>query len=75
MINCGGNIDIVEVLQPAEDVTFFILDCHRPFELKNVYSEKQIRIMITDEKELDEIPDYNDIFKDESVSFKKFMTS
>lgn len=43
LINCGGCIDIVEYLQPDEDVTFFICDSHRPFDVCNIYSDKQVK--------------------------------
>ncbi len=43
MINCGNNMDILEVLQPEEDVQFFICDSHRPIDLFNVYNDTQVR--------------------------------
>ena len=64
-INCGGTLDLVELLQPAESVIFYILDSHRPYDLCNIYSEDQVRILgKADEDE--EIPEYNEIFRDES---------
>lgn len=43
LVNCGGCIDIVDVLLPVEDVTFFICDSHRPYHICNVYSDAQVR--------------------------------
>ncbi|KAK2575020.1 hypothetical protein KPH14_008767 [Odynerus spinipes] len=65
MINCGGTIDLIELLQPPESITFFIVDSHRPYDLCNIYSEYQIRILGKPDVE-DEIPEYNDVFKDDS---------
>ena len=66
LINCGGCIDIVELLEPDERITFFILDSHRPYDVANIYSEGQIKILGNPEEE-EGIPDYNDIYKDDSV--------
>lgn len=43
LLNCGGCVDIVELLQPEEDVTFFICDAHRPLDVCNIYSDRQVR--------------------------------
>ncbi|XP_078045179.1 cell division cycle protein 45 [Augochlora pura] len=64
-INCGGTLDLVELLQPAESVIFYILDSHRPYDLCNVYSENQVRILGKPDED-DDIPEYNDIFRDDS---------
>ena len=66
LINCGGCIDIVELLQPEEHIIFFIVDSHRPYDLCNIYSEQQIRILGDPDAE-ESIPDYNDVFRDDSV--------
>ncbi|XP_058795784.1 cell division control protein 45 homolog isoform X2 [Phymastichus coffea] len=67
MINCGGMLDIVDLLEPEEKVTFFILDSHRPYDLCNIYSEKQVQILgEPPEDEKIQIPEYNDVFNDES---------
>ncbi|XP_006614204.1 cell division control protein 45 homolog [Apis laboriosa] len=64
-INCGGTLDLVDLLQPVESVIFYVLDSHRPYDLCNVYSEDQVRILGKIDED-DEIPEYNDIFKDDS---------
>lgn len=66
-INCGGTLDLVELLQPAESVIFYILDSHRPYDLCNIYSEDQVRILGKPDKD-DEIPEYNDVFRDDDSS-------
>ncbi|XP_024882547.1 cell division control protein 45 homolog [Temnothorax curvispinosus] len=65
MINCGGTLDLVDLLRPDESVVFFILDSHRPYDLCNIYSESQIRILGKPDED-NEIPEYNDIFRDDS---------
>ncbi|XP_014247414.1 cell division control protein 45 homolog [Cimex lectularius] len=63
LINCGGTIDIVETLQPEEDVVFFVLDSHKPTDVCNVYSRSQVRI-VGNVDESEKIPRFEDIFID-----------
>lgn len=42
LVNCGGTVDIVELLEPEESVIFFLLDSHRPTDLCNVFSSSQV---------------------------------
>lgn len=42
LINCGVCLDIVELLLPDEDVTFFVCDSHRPMDVCNIYSDSQV---------------------------------
>lgn len=42
LVNCGGGIDLVDVLQPDEDVVFYVCDSHRPYNVCNVYSNGQV---------------------------------
>ncbi|XP_023015206.1 cell division cycle protein 45 [Leptinotarsa decemlineata] len=65
LINCGGTIDIVEELEAEDDVTFFILDSHRPIDLCNIYSNGQVRLLSTPEED-SAVPEFHDIFKEES---------
>lgn len=65
LINCGGTLDLVELLQPEESVIFYILDSHRPYDLCNVYSENQVRILGKPDED-DEIPQYDEVFRDDS---------
>lgn len=69
LLNCGGNMDLLDVLDPPEDITIYIIDCHRPIDLVNFYCESQIYIILKNDKnELEALPDYNDIYQDFSDS-------
>ncbi|XP_068623674.1 cell division control protein 45 homolog [Battus philenor] len=63
LINCGGTIDLVDILQPDEEVVFFVLDSHKPSDICNVYSDGQVRLVYKDEEE--NIPNFDDIFRDD----------
>ncbi|KAJ8984145.1 hypothetical protein NQ317_017796 [Molorchus minor] len=65
LINCGGTIDIVEELEAEDDITFFILDSHRPIDLCNVYSNGQVRLLSSPEDDV-LVPEFHDIFREES---------
>lgn len=52
-INCGGCLDLVELLAPEEEILFFVADSHRPLDLCNIYSDSQVglgfdHVMTTD---------------------------
>ncbi|XP_041972251.1 cell division control protein 45 homolog [Aricia agestis] len=63
LVNCGGTVDLVDILQPEEDVVFFVLDSHKPTDICNVYSDGQVRLVYKDEEE--NIPNFDDIFRDD----------
>lgn len=65
LVNCGGTIDIIELLEPEEHVLFFILDSHRPTDLCNVFSSSQVRIIGKADPE-ENIPDFDDVFREDS---------
>lgn len=44
LINCGGTLDLIDILEPEEDVIFFIFDSHRPTDICNIYSSSQVNI-------------------------------
>lgn len=46
LINCGGCLDIVELLDPEDDVTFFVCDSHRPMDVCNIYNDGQVLVDI-----------------------------
>ncbi|NXT45798.1 CDC45 protein, partial [Pluvianellus socialis] len=64
LINCGANVDLLEVLQPEEDTFFFVCDSHRPINVVNVYNDTQIKLLVKQDDDLD-VPAYDDIFRDE----------
>ncbi|XP_054283737.1 cell division control protein 45 homolog isoform X1 [Macrosteles quadrilineatus] len=61
LVNCGGTLDIVEILQPEPDVIFYIVDNHRPTDVCNIYNNEQIYIVPKPGDE-ETIPDFDDIF-------------
>ena len=47
MLNCGGTMDVLrefeaEDEQPNSDVTFYVIDSHRPLNLDNVYGSSRV---------------------------------
>uniref|UniRef100_A0A8B9MGR6 Cell division cycle 45 n=1 Tax=Accipiter nisus TaxID=211598 RepID=A0A8B9MGR6_9AVES len=64
LINCGANVDLLEILQPEEDTLFFVCDSHRPINVVNVYNDTQIKLLVKQGDDLD-VPAYDDIFRDE----------
>lgn len=65
-INCGGTIDIVEELEPEDEIVFFVLDSHRPTDLSNIYSNGQIRLLCTPEDDAD-VPEFHNVFRNPEV--------
>lgn len=51
LINCGVAVDLVELLEPDEDVTFYVCDSHRPLDVCNVYSDSQVGLVIQKKEE------------------------
>ncbi|XP_064612801.1 cell division control protein 45 homolog [Liolophura sinensis] len=64
MINCGANLDVVELLQPDEGVVFYICDSHRPVDIYNVFNAVQVKLLMKQE-ELTDVPEYEEVFCDE----------
>ncbi|XP_044232015.1 cell division control protein 45 homolog [Thunnus albacares] len=64
LINCGANVDLLEMLQPDDDSIFFICDTHRPVDVVNIYNDTQIKLLIKQDDDLG-VPSYDDIFRDE----------
>ncbi|KAH7641844.1 cell division cycle protein 45 [Dermatophagoides farinae] len=73
MINLGATSDVIDVLMPENDVQIFIADCHRPLNVHNVYSEKDVLVLcsITGlnniEDEFQKIPKYEELFWDSDL--------
>nr|CAG4641805.1 EOG090X08GG [Eurycercus lamellatus] len=61
LINCGGTVDIVEILEPTEEKVFFIADSHRPYDVTNIYNDGQV-CLLGKSNEKEGIPSYEDIF-------------
>lgn len=47
LINCGANVDLLEILQPEEDTFFFVCDSHRPINVVNVYNDTQVKAFLS----------------------------
>ncbi|GAB5358371.1 hypothetical protein AAMO2058_000451800 [Amorphochlora amoebiformis] len=55
MINCGGTVDLQDFLQLNENVSVYVLDSHRPYNLNNVRETNlQIRVLDDDSTHVDE---------------------
>ncbi|KAK6620629.1 hypothetical protein RUM43_010922 [Polyplax serrata] len=63
-INCGGTLDVVEEIEPEEDITFFILDSHRPIDVCNIYNDNQV-VLLSKLENPEEVPEFCDIFRDD----------
>eukprot|EP00040_Diaphanoeca_grandis_P012371 m.62716 g.62716 ORF g.62716 m.62716 type:complete len:589 (-) comp23192_c0_seq1:164-1930(-) len=66
MLNAGGTIDILEVFQADEgdalsEVTFYIVDSHRPCELSNVYEPDRV-VLFDDGETQKAIPDADEVW-------------
>ncbi|CAG7837238.1 unnamed protein product [Allacma fusca] len=68
LVNCGGTIDVLALLDNPENVIIYIIDSHRPTHILNIYDDsQQVRIVIPPgEQEL--IPAFDDIFRDDIES-------
>nr|CAB3229254.1 cdc45 protein [Phallusia mammillata] len=65
LLNCGANIDLLNTLDPSEDVTFYVIDSHRPIDLVNFYCERQVYLILKhNQQEIDAIPDYDVIYRE-----------
>jgi len=62
LVNCGGTINLIDAINPSEDVVFYILDSHRPLDLDNVYNQDQVKIIIKEGDTFDEIPDFDKVY-------------
>lgn len=64
LINCGGCLDLVDLLQPEEDIIFFLADNHRPLDVTNIYNDGQIRV-ISKLGDDEEVPAFDDVFRED----------
>ena len=63
MINCGATIDLIDFLDPPEDLVIFVADSHRPIDVCNAYNDGQIRLITTAQDEEEDIPEYGTVFR------------
>lgn len=64
MINCGATLDVIELLQPQDDVMFYIADSHRPIDVYNIYNGVQVRLLMKPD-DTEPIPEFDDIFRED----------
>ncbi|XP_075212608.1 cell division cycle protein 45 [Lycorma delicatula] len=62
LVNCGGTVDLVDLIEPEEDVVIFVIDSHRPTDLCNIYSLSQIRLVALPGDD-EQIPAFGDVFE------------
>jgi len=67
LLNCGAQIDLVEVLQPPDNIIFFVCDSHQPVDVHNIYNQVQVQLLMKQE-ELEDIPDFASVFREENSS-------
>lgn len=72
LVNCGGTIDLIDLLKPEPDTIFYVLDSHRPYHVNNAYSEGQIKILGALESD-EELPDYDDIYREVGICFTTYV--
>ncbi|XP_013383421.1 cell division control protein 45 homolog [Lingula anatina] len=66
MIGCGGNIDVVETLQPENGTVFYISDSHRPIDVTNVFNQVQVKLLMNQaDDDLHDIPDFDEVFRED----------
>ena len=61
-INFGNLINIPELLKPAENLIFYIIDSHRPFNVHNYYKNKQVKLFINKNEQDLNIPPKSKLF-------------
>ncbi|KAI9305704.1 DNA replication pre-initiation complex subunit Cdc45 [Cunninghamella echinulata] len=69
MINCGGHVDVSEILKVNENITIYIIDSHRPLHLENFVGRHNICVFDDDdenEKMEELIKIYEEIFYHDS---------
>lgn len=74
LINCGATLDLIDLLQPAEDSIFYIIDSLRPLEVRNVYNGIQIKIICLQTElgiEQKSVPEFEDIFDEEEEEIEE----
>ena len=51
MLNCGGLFNLEEYIELSEDITIYVLDSHRPVNLRNAFWNNEI--IVFHENDLD----------------------
>lgn len=61
-INFGNLINIPQLLKPAENLNFYVIDSHRPINVYNFYKHSQVKIFINKNEQDLNIPPKSKIF-------------
>ncbi|KAK2193471.1 hypothetical protein NP493_12g04017 [Ridgeia piscesae] len=64
LVNCGATDDIIEMLQPEDNITFFVCDSHRPVDVHNIYNQVQVKLLMRPD-ELHDVPQFDEVFSDD----------
>eukprot|EP01134_Creolimax_fragrantissima_P007045 CFRG7045T1 len=51
MLNCGSNIDVMEIFDDADHINFYIIDSHRPVHLSNVFDNENVLLFLDTDAE------------------------
>lgn len=62
LLNFGNAIDIPNILKPPKNLTFFVIDSHRPINVFNYYKNPNVKLLITKNEPDLQIPEKNKIF-------------
>uniref|UniRef100_A0A6G3MDV7 Cell division control protein 45 homolog (Trinotate prediction) n=1 Tax=Henneguya salminicola TaxID=69463 RepID=A0A6G3MDV7_HENSL len=65
LVNCGGNFDLSSCLTEIEDIIIFVIDSHLPYNVENIYSATNVRLIINNNECLENIPEFNILFQTE----------
>ncbi|ORX59761.1 CDC45-like protein [Hesseltinella vesiculosa] len=63
MINCGGLVDLAEYFPDADDVTFYVIDSHRPLNLDNIVSSSNVCVF-DDDSETEKMNDLIKVYEE-----------
>lgn len=62
MINFGNTFNIISTLKPAENITFYVIDSHRPINIYNFYHNPTVKVLINQQEPDLKIPSKHKIF-------------
>ncbi|KAI0242263.1 DNA replication initiation factor cdc45 [Massospora cicadina] len=49
-LNCGGILELIEYFDMSKEIKFYVFDCHRPFNLENIFNARHVRVIGEDPK-------------------------
>lgn len=75
MINFGNSIDIPKILKPPKNLTFFVIDSHRPINVFNYYKNPNVKLLINRHEPDLNIPEKSKIFMKKKQSSNQPVAS